>query len=471
MEIVNRMRNRFQNRRDHGFSLIELMVSLGVLSIIVAGAAEGLVGGIRAWMPRQSVAQLYQNARDAASLVTESVHNAGSGVIFNREGGKSTFGVAVIPRKVTGDEFGKETSTGIPGDGGAADSDEVTLVGASSPTAVVVSDNGAGLLTLTYFPMGRASAVTGAGTIDAGGSVHRTNVFEFFNRLFRADERSYYYPGISATDVGQLMVVRSLALGEGRVQTSRYRMVRVVAVEPGPEINSYNVSYAVEQALPFNRWMQEITTVSGLTGGSIPSYYDSSDPLFNQYTGGGVLACDGALSERDALLGLSGTARTKCTIASMVFMHTYYIMRPTSGGFPMLARYDYTGPQFPDKEAVTIVADNIEDMQIEYFFGSDPSMPIPRPGALGISEIEYPVPVILGAEPITADITTMRFSFLFATARMSGASSDTTTFPVLSNRIQKIPEYNGINNMARISYTLTAPLKSFRFNDLGGTGI
>lgn len=459
-----RLEQRRRPSRSGGFTLIELMVTLGIFIMIITFSMEGIVQGLRGWLPRQAVAKMLQDSRDIVSMLTDSVERAGSGEVFDRNYRASTFGAAIIPRRVTGNEFAQTGKTSAIGDGLTSDSDEVTLVGTFPITAIVANDNGSNQLTVSYVPVTRHSST------DENVS-YRHFAYQFFNRLYGPRERSYYYPSITEDDIGQLLVVKSFGVGPNNV--ARYRMVRITGVTANPiESQAVDITYAIEQALPFNRWIQEIAASN-----SSIQYYDVTDGSFAEYAGAAVPACDGAADIPSIITGggkaqsglqTTGVRSQKCSTAALAYMHTFFIDRPSNNAPPRLARYDYTGDSFPGQTDYTVIADGVEDMQIEYFFESDESYTIPGPGVQGKTSFDVDITVNkLTAEPETARINSIRFMFI--SAQEAGKINADQAYPQLSNRIDMIPEYDGIDRVIRNMTTVTFALKSARSSQLYGT--
>ncbi len=465
-------RRQYRQRAGHGFSLVELMVSMAIFAGIMAFTVEAFVYGIRGAMPRMAAIQLLQDSRDISNFMRDSVERAGAGDIFERNGRQSTFAAAVIPRMVTGSQFGLTGATNTSGDGGTSGSDEVTLAGTFPITAVVAQDNGSGLMTLTYVPFSRH--------VSKNSSIsYRQSAFQFFNRLYSPTQPSYYYPGLVPADVGQLMIIRSHGTDE---MIGRYRMVRITGIAPAAAASmptAYDVSYAIEPKLPFNRWIQELTNTNGTV-----KYYDASDSKFTTYAGGGVMGCDGATSVAGIITGgtadmngvtPAGKRPQKCSIAAKAFLHTYFVNRPTTGGVPQLARYDYQGSTFPTAQDFVVIADGVEDMQIEYFLqmsvdssGNAISL-VAGPGSTG--QQGFPVPVNIDSrfqEPGPANVISLRFMFMTAEFSEGMKSSSSSAYPPLSNRTSAIPSYDGITTAARMPVATTYALKSIKSSQLFG---
>ncbi len=451
-----------KGRSSAGFTFLEMIVSLGILAMFMAASTDAVFVTMRALAPREAVAQLLQDTRDISTLLQESVEKAGAGELFDRKGRESTFGAAIIPRKVTGTEYGKVNATSITSDGGVTESDEITLAGTFPITGIVANDNGAGLIQMTFVPISRHSSETE--TVS-----YRHFAYQFFNRLYSPRERSYYYPSMDPNAAGRLLLVRSFGIGTPSV--GRYRMVRITDVVPSTvEELAVNVSYKIEPELPFNRWIMELES----TGKSV-ALYGSTDPLSNQYMGLS-LGCSGATDLNGIITGgavtqtglatASAQRNSQCSAAALAYLHTYFIRRDGSS-MPVLARYDYEGSEFPDDETgFTVLADGVEDMQIEYFLDSDSSSQVPEPGASGVTGLS-PIQIDPNyAEPSTALITAINFSFIIA--RDTGQEVHGAPYPQLSNRVADLATYANAEYMTRMPLTTTFALKSSRTQQLFG---
>jgi Tfp pilus assembly protein PilV len=74
-------RRRFSLRsaeRAGGFSLAEVLVSLGIASIVVFGVATGVVFAVRAWTDHQERLQVQQSLREAVAALSREVRVAGA---------------------------------------------------------------------------------------------------------------------------------------------------------------------------------------------------------------------------------------------------------------------------------------------------------------------------------------------------------------------------------------------------------
>jgi len=445
-----------------GFTFIEMMVSLAILAMFMAASTDAVFVTMRALAPREAVAQLLQDSRDISTLLQESVEKAGAGELFDRKGRESTFGAAIIPRKVTGSEYGKTIATSITSDGGLTESDEITLAGTFPITGIVANDNGAGLIQMTFVPISRHSSETE--TVS-----YRHYAYQFFNRLYGPRERSYYYPSMDPNSAGRLLIVRSFGVGSPSV--GRYRMVRITGVAPsGIEELAVNVNYEIEPELPFNRWIMELES----TGQSV-ALYGGTDPLSGMYSGVS-LGCSGATDINGIITGgavtqsglatASAQRNSQCSAAALAYLHTYFIRRD-GNSMPVLARYDYEGEEFPDDETgFTVLADGVEDMQIEYFLDSSSSSQVPEPGASGVTGMS-PIQIDPNyAEPSTALVTAINFSFIIA--RDTGQEALGASYPQLSNRTADLATYGNAEYMTRMSLTTTFALKSSRTQQLFG---
>ena len=77
------MKNIFENKK--GFSLIEMMVALGILSLIIIGLVTFFSGGTRAWVTGQYQLEAQRNARYAIDRMVKEIRG-GKNIISGSDG-------------------------------------------------------------------------------------------------------------------------------------------------------------------------------------------------------------------------------------------------------------------------------------------------------------------------------------------------------------------------------------------------
>jgi len=70
------MKNNYFMNNKKGFSLIELMVVVVVLSLIVLGLVSFFTGGVRSWITGQGQLQAQRNARQAIDMMVREIREA-----------------------------------------------------------------------------------------------------------------------------------------------------------------------------------------------------------------------------------------------------------------------------------------------------------------------------------------------------------------------------------------------------------
>ena len=76
---------RLQRPRHAGFTLLELMISVSILSIVVLGVFESLTRQHRTSIVTESVVEVQNNVRAIASLMEREIRMAGIGRASCRE--------------------------------------------------------------------------------------------------------------------------------------------------------------------------------------------------------------------------------------------------------------------------------------------------------------------------------------------------------------------------------------------------
>jgi prepilin-type N-terminal cleavage/methylation domain-containing protein len=74
------MKMRRQHRRQHGFTMVELMISLALVAIVIGLMMQIAVVMLSGFKEQREALELSRNARAASELLSEAVRNASAGV-------------------------------------------------------------------------------------------------------------------------------------------------------------------------------------------------------------------------------------------------------------------------------------------------------------------------------------------------------------------------------------------------------
>ncbi|MCB0220399.1 MAG: prepilin-type N-terminal cleavage/methylation domain-containing protein [Chrysiogenetes bacterium] len=377
-------------RRRSGFTMIELMVALGVFSIFLY-ASSGFWGTMinGPFHNQEFIADLQQTSRIALDFMGGELKQTGAGQLFTPQPPHSSPGYAIIPIKISDDSiYGQSGPLPlVTSDGGPDGPDEITVVyGVQGRVARVESDDLGGLIQLDF--------QLRDDTQDASVSTNpntNPNPYPFFTGYFNPAKPSPFSPGHFGYDnpqdqtwVNSMLLIKTAA-GAGSAalgvsgqsgQRAQYRVVRVTGVEPVVTPGAgflANVNYVEEPENPLNRWFQTIADING--GTEILNMRDGlADATKNQHYldritagGGTLLGCAPRQSQSDPY--------SACYTAMLIQMRTFFIAPPGHpanplGTEPALAMIPYT--QAPKSGSLgdhaIVLVDGVEDMQIEYFF-------------------------------------------------------------------------------------------------------
>ncbi|MEW6774739.1 MAG: prepilin-type N-terminal cleavage/methylation domain-containing protein [Bdellovibrionota bacterium] len=390
------MFTKWLRRQEAGFTLLELMVSLGVFSIFMAAAA-GFMGQ---WMhsaakASRRISDVNQTARLAMEYAGVNVSRMGAGQLFSPNRPSSSPGYALIPLDVTSTYGGNGALSILAGgtsDGGLTKPDQLTFVFSKhNRLARVVWDDRNAHQILLDFKLQDATR----------GAVPPGKPYPFFSGYFSSVEPSPLAPG-NWEPAGEelwdnaLLLIKTpdslscVAINEQgeKGECSQYEMVRVrgkpiLFAAPGNSF-MYLVNYTEEPQNPFNRWLQSLSLVSGYT-----RYYPDAEQGNLQRTY--QLRKDAASIERygrgNATLGCIPRATTNepingCFTAMLVEMQTLFITNPGDGILPAtlkrpaLATLTYTAPPTTLNQDAQILSEDVEDFQVEYYFKDDPASKI-----------------------------------------------------------------------------------------------
>lgn len=373
-------------RRRSGFTMIELMVALGVFSIFLyvsSGFWGTMVGG--PFHNQEFIADLQQTSRIALDFMGSELKQTGAGQLFTPQPPHSSPGYAVIPIKISDDSIYGQTGAlpQVSSDGDFDGPDEITVVyGVQGRVARVESDDLAGTIQLDF--------QLRDDTQDASVSTN-PNPYPFFTGYFNPAQPSPFSPGHFGYDnpqdqtwVNSMLLIKTAA-GAGSAalgvsgqsgQRAQYRVVRVTGVQPVVSPGSgflSTVSYIEEPENPLNRWFQTVAQING--NSEILYFWDGmNDASKNQHYldrmaagGGTLLGCAPRQSQSDPY--------SACYTAMLIQMRTFFIAPPGHpanplGTEPALAMIPYTeAPKAGSLGDQSIVlVDGVEDMQVEYFF-------------------------------------------------------------------------------------------------------
>ncbi|GAJ20246.1 unnamed protein product, partial [marine sediment metagenome] len=101
------MKNIFGNKK--GFSLIEMMVALGILSLIIIGLVTFFSGGTRAWVTGQYQLEAQRNARYAIDRMVIEIRE-GKNIISGSDGD-----TIVVSIPALGSEFAYDVTYDLSG--------------------------------------------------------------------------------------------------------------------------------------------------------------------------------------------------------------------------------------------------------------------------------------------------------------------------------------------------------------------
>jgi len=96
------MKNIFENKK--GFSLIEMMVALGILSLIIIGLVTFLSGGTRAWVTGQYQLEAQRNARYAIDRMVREIRE-GKNIISGSDGDTIVVSIPDFDTATPGDYY------------------------------------------------------------------------------------------------------------------------------------------------------------------------------------------------------------------------------------------------------------------------------------------------------------------------------------------------------------------------------
>ena len=94
--MMNLLKMLFFKKNNKGFSLIELMVVLALLSIIILGLVTFFSGGVRSWISGDSQLRSQREARQAMDIMVKEIR-LGKSVIGNLDLHSITVNVPELP--------------------------------------------------------------------------------------------------------------------------------------------------------------------------------------------------------------------------------------------------------------------------------------------------------------------------------------------------------------------------------------
>ena len=136
-------------RRDEGFTLVEMLVSLGIMMVVMAGVFTVFNPAQGAFRTQPEVADLQQRLRLAVAEITDGLRNAGSGSYRGQGLGPLNAVVApILPYRIGSanadlpTQYRTDAITAIRVPADAAESTAASAIGATTADIVVATDTG-----------------------------------------------------------------------------------------------------------------------------------------------------------------------------------------------------------------------------------------------------------------------------------------------------------------------------------------